>query len=66
MKTAELSSQELKFLDIVLEYTDNPRAIFKAGVCYGEQNKQCRGVSHPGCEYLGTCGSICNKCGQLV
>ena len=26
----------------------------------------CRGVQHPNCEYLATCGSVCNKCGQSV
>lgn len=28
--------------------------------------KVCRGVRHPGCEYLAVCGSICDKCGQSV
>ena len=27
---------------------------------------QCRGVSHPNCDYLAPCGSICNKCGQAT
>lgn len=26
--------------------------------------RQCRGVSHPGCNYLAPCGSVCDKCGQ--
>jgi hypothetical protein len=28
--------------------------------------KPCRGIAHPGCDYLTPCGSICNKCGQTV
>ena len=24
---------------------------------------QCRGVAHPGCNYLAPCGSVCDKCG---
>lgn len=27
---------------------------------------KCRGVTHPGCNYLAACGSVCNKCGQLA
>lgn len=26
-------------------------------------NSMCRGVAHPGCNYLAPCGSICDKCG---
>ena len=24
---------------------------------------QCRGVAHPGCNYLAPCGAVCDKCG---
>jgi hypothetical protein len=27
---------------------------------------QCPGVQHAGCNYLAACGSVCNKCGQIV
>lgn len=27
---------------------------------------KCRGVTHPGCDYLAVCGSVCNKCGQVA
>ena len=27
---------------------------------------RCRGVTHPGCNYLAACGSVCNKCGQVA
>lgn len=26
--------------------------------------KQCAGKRHEGCNYVATCGSLCNKCGQ--
>ena len=26
--------------------------------------KQCAGKRHEGCNYVATCGSVCNKCGQ--
>jgi hypothetical protein len=26
----------------------------------------CRGIAHPGCDYLAGCGTVCNKCGQSV
>jgi len=32
----------------------------------GKLYKPCRGVSHPNCNYLAPCGSICNKCGQAT
>lgn len=28
--------------------------------------KQCAGKRHEGCNYVATCGSVCNKCGQLA
>ncbi len=27
--------------------------------------KPCRGVTRQGCGYLGVCGAVCNKCGQV-
>ena len=24
---------------------------------------KCRGVAHPGCNYLAPCGAVCDKCG---
>ena len=27
---------------------------------------RCAGKSHYGCQYLATCGSVCNKCGTAV
>lgn len=32
--------------------------------CGGQEHRPpCRGVQHPGCNYLAPCGSICDKCG---
>ena len=28
--------------------------------------RQCAGKRHDGCTYLATCGSVCNKCGQVA
>ena len=36
---------------------------WKARAAY---QRPCRGVAHPGCDYLAPCGSVCNKCGQQV
>jgi hypothetical protein len=27
---------------------------------------RCRGKTHEGCAYLGHCGMVCNKCGQVA
>lgn len=32
----------------------------------GARMSKCRGVAHPGCDYLAVCGHICNKCGQIA
>jgi hypothetical protein len=32
----------------------------------GALQSKCRGVAHPGCNYLAACGGVCNKCGQSV
>ena len=36
-------------------------AIWRGGFSF---QRPCRGVQHPGCEYLAPCGGVCNKCGQ--
>ena len=28
--------------------------------------RPCRGKRHAGCDYLAACGSVCDKCGQIV
>lgn len=30
----------------------------------GPAKNHCRGITDPGCDYLSTCGAICNKCGK--
>jgi hypothetical protein len=64
----------------VRRYSDNPQTAAWPGN-YREYNVQlawcawearaaqqrpCRGVAQPGCNYLAACGSVCNKCGQAT
>ena len=27
---------------------------------------KCRGIAHPGCNYLAPCGAVCDKCGAKI
>lgn len=31
-----------------------------------DKKHYCQGAAHAGCNYLATCGTVCNKCGQFV
>lgn len=39
------------------------RSAWHAWQARAAMNSKCRGVAHPGCNYLAPCGSICAKCG---
>lgn len=38
----------------------------KGWLARSAHQRPCRGVAHPGCDYLAPCGSICDKCGLAV
>ena len=42
--------------------------VYAAGVAKANQHwlSSCQGKVHEGCVYLGHCGQVCTKCGQVV
>ena len=47
------------------EYTERGMcAAWEGWKARAQRQRPCRGVTHPGCDYLAPCGSICDKCGQ--
>ena len=47
---------------------DDMRAYALAEVqrAVGAMMSRCRGKTHDGCAYLGHCGMVCNKCGNVA
>jgi hypothetical protein len=54
---------------IQLGYTADQMRAYAAQQVAAERERilsRCQGKTHDGCAYLGRCGMVCNKCGQVA